>query len=66
MTTVDNDPRQEKAVNEINQVSLEVGKIESRLMEIGQLGVLKYLHRYEEVGVSAARCKGSSLEIERS
>ena len=36
MSTVDNDPRQEKVMNEINQVSLEVGKIESRLMEMGK------------------------------
>ena len=36
MSTVDSDPRQEKVMDEINQVSLEVGKIESRLLEMGK------------------------------
>ena len=36
MSTVDADPKHEKVMNGINQVSLEVGKIESRLIEMGK------------------------------
>ena len=36
MSTVGADPKHEKVMNEINQVSLEVGKIESRLVEMGK------------------------------
>ena len=36
MSTVGADPKHEKVMDEINQVSLEVGKIESRLMEMGK------------------------------
>ena len=36
MPTVGADPKNEKVMDEINQVTLEVGKIESRLMEMGK------------------------------
>ena len=36
MSTVGADPKHEKVMDEINQVSLEVGKIESKLTEMGR------------------------------
>ena len=36
MSAVGADPKHEKVMDEINQVSLEVGTIESRLMEMGK------------------------------
>ena len=36
MSTVGADPKHEKVMDEINQVTLEVAKIESRLMDMGK------------------------------
>jgi hypothetical protein len=62
MSTVGADPKHEKVLDEINQVTLEVAKIESRLVDMGKGSQYRNGSAEESKSASVGMPKGETKE----